>query len=56
VTGVIRAICVRPEDEVFAQFKLTFRERGKARISLAATIEEQGITAVRFQGVFVALQ
>jgi len=56
VTGEIRAICILPEDEALAQFKQTFRERGKARISLAATIEEQGITAVRFQGVFVALR
>jgi thioesterase domain-containing protein len=56
VTGEIRAICVRPEDEALAQFKRTFHERGKAGISLAATIEEQGITAVRFQGIFVAMR
>jgi thioesterase domain-containing protein len=56
VTGEIRAICVRPEEEALAQFKRTFDERGKARISLTATIEEQGTTAVRFQGIFVALQ
>jgi thioesterase domain-containing protein len=56
VTGEIRAVCVRPEDEALAQFKQTIGERGKARISLAATIEERGITAVRFQGTFVALR
>jgi thioesterase domain-containing protein len=56
VTGKIRAICVRPEDEVLAHFKRTFHERGKARISLAATIEDHGTTAVRFQGIFVALR
>jgi thioesterase domain-containing protein len=56
VTGEIRAICVRPENEALAQFKRTFHERGKARISLTATIEEQGTTAVRFQGIFVAMR
>jgi len=56
VTGEILAICVRPEDEALGEFKRTFHERGKARISLAATIEEQGIIAVRFQGIFVALR
>jgi thioesterase domain-containing protein len=56
VTGEIRAICVRPENEALAQFKRTFDERGKARISLTATIEEQGTTAVRFQGIFVAMR
>ena len=56
VTGEIRAICVRPNDEALAHFKRTFHERGKARISLAATIDEQGITAVRFHGTFVALR
>ena len=56
VTGDIRAVCVRPAGEVLAEFKQTFRERGKARINLSATIEDQGITAVRFQGTFVALR
>ena len=56
VRGEIRAICVRPDAEALAQFKKTFHEKGRARIALSATIESQGITAVRFQGTFVALR
>ena len=56
VRGALRAICVRPEAAALAQFKQTFQQKGKARIALSATIEDQGITAVRFQGTFVALR
>jgi len=56
VRGELRAICVRPEAAALAQFKQTFQQKGKARIALSATIEDQGITAVRFQGTFVALR
>lgn len=55
VRGEIRATCVRPEAGTLAEFKRTFRQKGKARISLSATIEDDGLTAVRFQGTFVAL-
>ena len=55
VRGEIRATCVRPEAVTLAEFKQTFRQQGKARISLLATIEDEGITAVRFQGTFGAL-
>jgi thioesterase domain-containing protein len=56
VRGELRAICVRPEAAALAAFKKKFQQKGKARIALTATIEEQGITAVRFQGTFVALR
>ena len=56
VRGEIRATCVRPEAGALAEFKRTFRQKGKARISLSATIEDEGVTAVRFQGTFVALR
>ena len=56
VRGELRAICVRPREEALAKFKENFHQKGKARIALAATIEDQGITAVRFQGTFVALR
>ena len=56
VRGEIRAVCGLPGAEELAEFKRTFRQRGKARITLAATIEEQGVTAVRFRGTFVALR
>jgi thioesterase domain-containing protein len=56
VRGEIRAICVRPDEEALEEFKQTFHQKGKARISLAATIEDQGITCVRFEGIFVAMR
>ena len=56
VRGELRAVCVLPEAAALAAFKQTFQQRGKARITLAATIESDGITAVRFQGTFVAMR
>jgi len=56
VRGEIRATCVRPKAELLAKFKQTFHEKGKARIALTATIEDEGITCVRFRGIFVALR
>ena len=54
VRGDLRATCVLPEAEVLAKFKRTFQQRGRARIALDATIEDRGVTAVRFRGTFVA--
>ena len=56
VRGELRAICVRPHADVLEEFKKMFHQKGKARIALSATIEEQGETAVHFEGVFVAMQ
>jgi thioesterase domain-containing protein len=56
VRGELRAICVRPEPEALAQFKQAFHQKGKARITLSVTIEDEGATAVRFRGTFVALR
>jgi thioesterase domain-containing protein len=56
VRGEIRATCFRPEAQVLAEFKKTFDEKGKARIALAAIIEDEGIACVRFRGIFVALR
>lgn len=56
VRGELRATCARPEAETLRQFKQTFHEKGKARIALSATIELEGITAVRFEGTFVAMR
>ena len=56
VRGDIRAICVRPHSEVLEEFKKTFHQKGKARIALSATIEDQDITYVRFEGLFVAMR
>jgi thioesterase domain-containing protein len=56
VRGELRATCVRPQAEALAEFKKTFHDKGKARIALTATIEEEGTTCVRFRGTFVALR
>jgi thioesterase domain-containing protein len=56
VRGELRAVCVRPEALTLFQFKQTFQQKGKARIALSATIEDQGIAVVRFQGTFVAMR
>jgi thioesterase domain-containing protein len=54
VRGQIRAICVRPDEGALEEFKMSFHQKGKARITLSATIEDEGIVAVRFEGIFVA--
>ncbi len=56
VRGEIRAVCTLPPAEELAEFKRTFQQKGRARIALDATIEEQGVTAVRFRGTFVAMK
>jgi thioesterase domain-containing protein len=56
VRGEIRAACVRPDEETLDTFKSAFRDKGKARITLPATIEEEGRTCVRFHGTFVAMR
>lgn len=52
----IVAICRRPDEEILRAFKTEFAHRGKARIGLDATIEEDGVVAVEFQGLFIALK
>ena len=56
VRGRLRATCVRPDADTLAEFKKAFRQKGRARIALTATIESDGMTAVRFRGTFVALR
>lgn len=55
VHGELRAICRRPAEEALVTFWKDFRARGKARLSLEVTIEEQGHVAAQFNGEFVAL-
>jgi thioesterase domain-containing protein len=54
VRDEIRAVCLRPE--TVEEFKRSFQQKGKARITLSAIIEDDGKTAVRFRGTFVALR
>ncbi len=56
VRGPLRAICARPGDDDLNTFRETYARRGKARIELHATILQQGIVAVEFRGLFVALR
>jgi thioesterase domain-containing protein len=56
VRGELRAVCVRPAEDALEQFKQTFHQKGKARIALSATIEDEGVPAVHFKGTFVALR
>jgi thioesterase domain-containing protein len=56
VTGELRATCIRPETDVLSRFKKDFHDKGKARITLSATIEDRNNTAVRFQGTFIAMR
>ena len=55
VTGDIRASCKLPPENLVDGFKTQFGRHGKARITLAVSIGENGIECVRFSGEFVAV-
>ena len=55
VRGTLRAICKRPDEAKYSAFKNQFVQKGKARLSLQVTIEEEGRVCVGFEGVFVAI-
>ncbi len=56
VRDPLRAVCLRPPPRELEDFKETFTRRGKARIELFATVENDGEHAVEFHGTFVALR
>ena len=56
VRGEIVAICRRPSEDELWMFKNAFAQHRKAKISLDVTIEEEGLVAVEFRGIFVALR
>ena len=56
VRGIIRATCKAPDPAKLASFKSTFHKKGKARIRLEVTIEEEGQACVEFEGIYVALR
>jgi thioesterase domain-containing protein len=56
VRDPLRAICARPPADELALFRDTFTRRGKARIELHATVEQEGEVAAQFRGLFVALR
>jgi thioesterase domain-containing protein len=55
VTRDFTAICSRPHTEQVEQFARMLREKGRARLELAATISEQNVLVMSFQGRYVAL-
>ncbi len=55
VQGDIRAICHAPSNEVVDQFIEHFKHKGRSRITLNATIECSGKTAVEFEGTYAIL-
>ena len=55
VTRDFTAICSRPGTEQVEQFARMLREKGRARLELAATIHEQNVLVMSFQGRYVAL-
>lgn len=55
VTGELRAICHAPAPDKLARFRRDFARKGKARLSLLATIEQGTEVAVTFTGIFVAI-
>jgi len=56
VHGMLRAICRHPDEKELANFKDTFLKKGKARIRLHVTIEENDQVCVIFEGIFVAIR
>lgn len=55
--ALVRATCSSPGKEVLAEFKRSFQQKGKARVTLSAHIEDsEGKVAVRFEGTYVALR
>ena len=56
VRGRIRAICKSPDSATLSAFRKCFHQKGKARVDLKVTIEEDGQVCVEFEGVYVAMR
>lgn len=56
VRGDLRAVCALPDADALATFKRALDRRGRARIELTATLQDDGHDAVRFRGTFVAFR
>ncbi|MDQ6912473.1 MAG: thioesterase domain-containing protein [Verrucomicrobiota bacterium] len=55
INEMIRAVCLPPADSDWREFHATFHEKGKARLSLKVSVEEKGIRAAEFEGLFFAI-
>jgi len=53
VGKTIRAICSRPDREVWKAFRARLAGKGKARIILRVNVVEEGQAAAAFEGTFV---
>ena len=53
VRETIRAICPRPDREVWKAFRVRLAEKGKAHIILRVNVAEEGQAAAAFEGTFV---
>ena len=56
VSGTLRAVCQRPDDEMLAAFKTTFESTGKAHLKLQVQVVLEDQVCVMFEGDFVALR
>ncbi len=57
VRGELRAVCALPDEGALAAFKRALDRRGRARVELTATLEDDdGRDAVSFRGTFVAFR
>ena len=55
VRETIRAVCIKPPTVEHEAFRERLRDKGKAKITLSVQVEENGLLAAQFEGVFVAL-
>ncbi len=55
VKGDIRAICHAPDETELAKLMKAFKDKGRARLTLQATIECSGKIAVEFEGTYAIL-
>ncbi len=55
INETIRAVCLQPADSDLDKFHATFQAKGKARVRLKVSVEEKGIRAAEFEGLFFAI-
>ncbi len=56
VTGDFVAICDAPDEARWSRFLATLDRRSRARVTVGARLEQDGRTAARFTGDFVAIR
>ena len=56
VVGMLRAVCVRPDESSLAAFNATFQSTGKAHLKLQVQVVHEDQVCVMFEGDFVALR